>query len=107
MKILTSKTPPSIKEMTEVLKQEFSDRYSYKLFSFGKEKSIIVGKTTFIGAQISRSGNEITIEGVWPSIPAILLSFFLQLSTGFSTESRSQWTKFEKEIGLFLTRKYN
>ena len=104
MKILTSKTPPSTKELAEILKREFSDHYSYKQLSLGEEKNIIVRKSTFVGAQISKSGNEITIEGIQPSIPAVLFSFILQLITGFSTPSSR---KLEKEIGFFLQHKYN
>lgn len=104
MKILTTKTPPSTKEIAEILKREFSDHYSYKQFGLGEEKSIIVRKSTFVGAQISKSGNEITIEGVQPSITAVLFSFILQLFTGFSTSSSR---KLEKEVCLFLQHKYN
>jgi len=104
MKVLTSKTPPTTKELLDILESEFSDQYTYKLFGLGEEKSIIVRKSTFIGAQISKSVNEITIEGIQPSIPAVLFSFILQLITGFSTSSSR---KLEKEIGFFLNQKYN
>ena len=77
MKILTAKIPPSTKELAEILKQEFSDHYSYKQLGLGEEKNIIVQKSTFVGVQISKSGNEIT------------------------------WRKLEKEIGVFLQHKYN
>ncbi|MEQ9289364.1 MAG: hypothetical protein RIG77_20720 [Cyclobacteriaceae bacterium] len=115
MKIFTSKNIPPIKKMAEILKQEFSDKFSYELFGIGKEKSIIVEKSTFVGVQISRTKNEISIEGIHPSVPASFISSVLAyfMSSGhpinlwFPGLYDSPWKKFEKEVGSFLNQKYN
>lgn len=108
MKILTGKATPPVNELAEVLQHEFCNQYSYRLFGIGKEKTIIVGKSTFVGAQISKSGNEITIEGIQPSIPAVIFSFFLQLFAGLGAPlTRKPWQNFEREVGVFLQHKYN
>ena len=101
--------------MAEVLNQEFSDRCSYKLFGVGTEKSLIIRKSPFVGAQISNSENGITIEGFHPSVAASLLSnlfgFFLGVAAPaeyiWSSLFSSPWGKFEKEVGLFLRNKYH
>lgn len=74
MKIKTIENTPSSKQLAEILKNEFSDQYSYELYGFGKEKSIIVRKSIFVGAQISKRKNELIIEG-FPN-PSIATSFF-------------------------------
>ncbi len=108
MKITTLKTPPATAELAAVLQKEFSGKYSFRVFGIGKEKSIIVGKSAFVGAQISTSENEITIEGVQPSIAAVLFSFFLQLFAGLAAPfTRKPWRNLEKELGLFLQHTYN
>lgn len=113
MKISTSKNLPSAAELIAILKQEFSERYSFKLFGLGKEKTILVGESTFIGAQISIGENEMTIQGATPSLPAAFISFlaitefaflllaFLGLSSG------SKMRTLEKKIAIFLKARYN
>jgi hypothetical protein len=115
MRIHLSKPLPPASELAEVLRQEFSDRYAYQLFGLGNAKTIIVGKTTWIGAQISVRENEISIQGTPPSVLAGLLSFLgltelgvcLVLFMGKFWNIPSQWRQFEKEIGLFLKQKYS
>ena len=106
MKVSTSKTTPTISVLAEILKKEFSGRYSFKVFSMGKERSIIVRKSTFVGAQISKSDNEITIEGVQPSIPAVLFAFVLSFVGLYAPLSPFAWKKLEKEMAHFLIHKY-
>jgi hypothetical protein len=115
MRISLSTPPPPASELAEILRQEFSDRYSYQLFGLGAAKSIIVGKTTWIGAQISVRENEISIQGIPPSVLAGLLSFLgltelgagLVFFMGKFWNIPTQWRQFEKEIGLFLKHKYS
>lgn len=108
MKITTSKALPPYNELAQVLQNEFANRYSFRLFSVGKQQSIIAGQSAFVGAQISTSGNEITIEGVQPSLGAWFLSFFMQLYIGLAAPfTKSPFKKLEKELGSFLQRKYN
>jgi hypothetical protein len=114
MRISTTKTPPPAKDLMEILKREFSGRYSYTLFGLG-EKSVIVGKSTFVGAQISVKGNEITIQATPPSVWAGLLSFIGLTELGFVLiffvvkywALPTDWKGLEKEIGLFLKHKYS
>lgn len=112
MKISTSKNLPSAAELITILKQEFSERYSYKLFGLGREKTILVGESTFIGAQISMGENEMTIQGAPPSLPAAYfvsflgmteLAFLLLAFLG----SASKMKALEKDIAIFLKAKYN
>lgn len=111
MRISTSKKPPSTRELAEILKREFSGRYSYKLSGLGSDKVIVVRKSTFVGAQISQTGNDITIEGTFhPSSAASFLYFFDCLITEgalMAVSLGSKCKKFEKEIAVFLHRKYN
>lgn len=108
MKIITSKMTPSTKEMAGILKREFSDRYSYKLFGLSNDKSIIVWKSTFVGTQISKRENEITIEGIYPSITTSYFSVLTNIILGGGIPLfHSSWRKLEKEIGAFLKQKYN
>jgi len=108
MKLITLKTLPSTNDLIEVLKREFSDQYTYKIFGLGSEKSIIVQKSFFIGAQISKRDNEFTIDGIQPSISSTLIALTLQvLANLYILFSPSPYKKFEKEIGLFLKTKYS
>lgn len=115
MQIIASKTLPSAQELVEVLKHELSSHYSYKLFGLGK-KSIIVGKSSLIGAQISIREKEITIQATPPTVIGGMLAsisstelavFLLPLFFGKSVLLPSQRSEIEKEIGLFLKQKYS
>jgi len=111
MKVSISKTAPSAKELTEVLKQEFSARYSYELFGLGEEKSIIVQKSAFVGAQISKRQNEFDILITPPSIASGYLlagvSFVPGLDLVLGWALRPQFLKLEREIAGFLNQRYN
>jgi hypothetical protein len=113
MRISTSKTLPPASELLEVLKQEFSSEYSYKLFGAGNDKTIIVGKSTFVGAQISARGNEIVIQPTPPSLPAssffsvVAFTEFAFILAFFGWGLKAKWIKLEKEIATFLYQKYN
>jgi hypothetical protein len=114
MRIITSQTPPPIWELAKILKQEFAGHYSYKLFGLGK-KSLIVGRSRFVGAQITINGHEISIQATPPSPFAGML-----LSLGYTPLGIVLIPLFlldgcplpfgvgdlEKEIGLFLKHKY-
>jgi hypothetical protein len=115
MQIVTSKTLPSIPELVEVLKQEFSNDYSYKLFGVG-QKSIMVGKSALVGAQISIRENEMVIQATPPSIIGGIVAalggtelgvFLLPIFFRKGMLLPSQRSEVEKEIGIFLKQKYN
>jgi hypothetical protein len=115
MQIVTSKTLPSALELVEVLKHEFSSHYSYKLFGLG-QKSIIVGKSALVGAQISINKNQITIQATPPTVIGGMLAslgstelgvFLIPLFFGKGMLLTSKRNQIEKELGLFLNHKYN
>jgi hypothetical protein len=109
MRIVTSQTPPTLSELAEILKQEFAGHYSYKLFGLG-QKSLIVGRSRFVGAQITINDHEISIQAAPPSLfigmllslacpfPILLIPLFLL--DGFGPGD------LDKEIGIFLKQKY-
>lgn len=111
MKVSVSKTAPSGKELAEILNREFSSRYSYELFGLGDEKSVIVQKSAFVGAQISKRQNEFDILITPPTIASGYLlagvSFVPGLDIILSWALRPQFQKLEKEIAVFLNLKYN
>jgi hypothetical protein len=115
MLIPISKPAPTPQELAHMLQGEFSPQYSYKLFGLGKAKSLLVGKSPMVGAQISIRPNEITIQGSSPSILGGLLSFLGITEMGFALifflgtpwALYSQWRSLEKELGLFLKQKFN
>ena len=109
MKILNLKNVPSVTELSEILKREFSGDYSYKFFGLDREKSIMVGKSLFVGVQISKRENEITVQGIHsPSASSSFFSFLDLLGTGGALIGifGSSVKKLEKEITLFLKNKY-
>jgi hypothetical protein len=115
MLIPITKPAPSPQELAQILQGEFSPQYSYKLFGLGKAKSLLVGKSIMVGAQISIRNNEITIQGSPPSIFGGLLSFLgiteiglaLIFFLGTPWALYAQWKSLEKELGLFLKQKFN
>ena len=74
MTISTTKPLPASKELVEILKKDFSETHDYKLFGLGK-KSIIVGQSTLVGAQISVFENDIMIQSTIPNELGGLFSF--------------------------------
>ncbi len=110
MKILNLKKAPSAKQLAETLKQEFSGEYSYRLFGLGSERSVIVRKSTFVGVQVSKSGNEVSVQRLlMPSLSSSIFSIIDILWTGgllldgvFGSPVRN----LEKEVALFIKKKY-
>ena len=115
MRIRLSKKLPSVNELAEILKNKFSNRYSYKTFGLG-DKSILVGKSTLVGAELSINKNEVSIAWSPPSVfGGILVSLGLTelafyLFPFFFKESislKSSYRELEKEIGTFLLHQYD
>ena len=112
MRISTQQPPPNTASLISILKQELPSHYSCTLYGLGKDKSIIVSKSSSVGAQISIRDNEITIQGTPPPPVAYFVSFlgwtefaFLLLAfVGLSTKSKLE--EFEKELAIFLKKKY-
>lgn len=112
MKISTSKNLPSATELIEILKQEFSGSHSYRLIGLGKDKTILVGASTFVGAQISIGENEITVQGVPPCLPAAYFVSFLAI-TEFAfflialMSTTSKLKLLEKDVAIFLKNRFH
>lgn len=110
MKTFTLKSCPSTEDLVGILRREFSNQYAYQLFGIGKEKSIIVKQSTFVGAQISKIENDITVGSVPPSIPTSLIYGLDTLVTGGAVMKaifHTPWVKLERDIIAFLRQKYN
>ena len=110
MRVFKLKSSPSTEQLVEILKGEFSDRYAYSLFGFECDRSIIVRKSVFIGAQVSKKGNEITVHGIPPTITTTFLSLVDMVVTGglfMGVPFMSKRNNFEKEVGAFLQKKFN
>ncbi|MEM6830821.1 MAG: hypothetical protein AAF551_09920 [Bacteroidota bacterium] len=114
MRIQVSKKLPPIEELVKILRQEFSGRYSYRLFGLGK-RSILVGQSTLIGAEICIGEQEVSITSSPPSIFAGILHvlaltelavLFIPVVMREGLPSKSKGVALEKEIGLFLVQKY-
>ncbi|HAA13892.1 MAG TPA: hypothetical protein DCE41_20255 [Cytophagales bacterium] len=110
MRIQSTKQLPSLNELKEILSQRFSGQYSVKTFGAGR-KSILVGKSTLIGAEISIHKNEVSIASSPPSVfggilmtlgmtelALFIFPFFFKHKSGYRT--------LEREIGLFLQHQY-
>ncbi|MDW3195641.1 MAG: hypothetical protein R8G66_24910 [Cytophagales bacterium] len=113
MRIEFSKQLPSIPELTAILKDRFSEKYSVRTYGAGKQ-SIIVGKSTLVGAQISVDKNELSIHWTPPSafgsllmflgmteLAILFLPFMFKEGIGYPAHSNI----LQKEIGLFLKQK--
>ena len=95
---------PSLNELIQELKNEFPDRYTFKLFGLGSQKSILVRKSAWVGVQITVHGNEIIIDG---SFPNIISSSLMTLLTQSTIAPVQKWEELEKKISVFLKKKYN
>ncbi|QRR00022.1 hypothetical protein [Dyadobacter sandarakinus] len=104
MKVIKIGQDPSNEEIAQALAQEFSSGYSYKSFGLGNNKSIIVRKSEFVGAQISKSGKQITVHA---HAPNVLLSLLDVLYSGIiSVASYSSLKELESDLVVFLKNKY-
>ena len=61
MIISASKGPSSVTALKDVLREAFP-LYTVKFFGF-KDQSIMIGKSPFVGVQISKRENDITVLG--------------------------------------------
>jgi hypothetical protein len=105
MTISATKPIPSNLRLEDILSQEFSGTYKYKKFGLGDENSIIVGKSPFVGVQISKTDKEFIIQGTPPTLGGGILSFLLSaIGMGYFP---SELRQLEKEVASFLTRKFN
>jgi hypothetical protein len=112
MIISTARKIPGPRELSQILKKELSSEYSYKIFGFGSGRSVIVQKSSLVGAQVTVRKDEIDVSGIFPSI---LTSFFFTL-LGYISNYRSppytrsawrtSWRNLENELADYLKCKY-
>jgi hypothetical protein len=108
MRIEIKRPLPSNEQLIDLLKQRFSDGYSYRLFGLGNKKTVLIKKSPFVGAQVSIRENEVTVLGTPPSM---LTGNFLFLLSWIGVDVilgllfRSQLKSIEFEVTRFLKDK--
>lgn len=105
MTISTTKPVPSNLQLKDILIQEFSEVYTYKMFGIHGDKSILVGKSLIIGVQISKTDGEYTIQGTPPTLAGAFLCFLFSV-VGISY-FQTELTNLERETGSFLARRFS
>jgi hypothetical protein len=109
MRIIATKPLPDNGQLKEVLKNEFSRNYSCELFGLNGQKTILIGKSAFVGAQVSVKEREITIQATPPSVFTGNFLFFFSLigaDTILGLLFRSQLRKIEMDVAGFLKTKF-
>ncbi|MEL6557567.1 MAG: hypothetical protein AAFQ94_05240 [Bacteroidota bacterium] len=115
MRIKFSKKLPPINEISNILSAQFADRYTVRKFGVGNQ-SLLIGKSTLVGAEVSVNGNEITLASSPPSVfgtilmtvgatelGVFLFPFLFKDMINYKSRSRT----LIKEIGLFLKKSLN
>ncbi|KEO71804.1 hypothetical protein EL17_21730 [Anditalea andensis] len=97
--ILKAEHLPDINQLLLTLKGQFP---YYKVYQFNSNplKSIIVQKSTIIGAQLTLRGNEIMVDACCPNI-------FISSLLGALSAIFPPYINFEMKITDFLKNKYN
>lgn len=90
---------PQFNELIETLKSKFSN-YSVYTLGFESQKSIIVQKSSLIGAQITVRDKEINVDACCPN-------FFVSALIGLISAIFPPYAKFEMKIVDFLKKEYN
>lgn len=97
--IVQATKSPNFNELIETLKNQFSN-YSVYTFNSEPEKSIIVRKSSTVGAQITVRDNEIIVDACCPNI-------FVSTLIGLLSAIFPPYHNFEMKITDFLKKKYN
>lgn len=96
---------PSNRQLRDILSREFSGTYTYSMFGVRYDDSIIVGKSSFVGVQISKTNHEFMIQATPPTVIGGITSFLLSIcGMGYFP---SELKKLEQEVAAFLRRKFN
>jgi len=104
MIILSKQKTPKIDELLRILKDEFSNHYSFRYFGVGPKKSIIVRKSTWVGAQIIIRENSILVDG---SFPSVFTSSLMSLVSTSTLAPVNQWFEVEQKLAGFLNIRYS
>lgn len=104
IEIHTAKQVPSLEEVQQKLAQKFGNQYGINPFGWGYGKSVMVKKTSFVGARVfvREKKREIMVQGFFGSLwPAALFGGLL-----FYGFLYSKWKKMEEEVGEYLKQEY-
>ena len=107
MKVFTIEQDPSTEDIARILKEEFSSYYSYSFFGVDQNRSIVVRKSEFVGAEISKSGNRITVHAMSPNLLVSLLGTFLPGIDVIGAVFHRPLKKLEADLVTFLKGKYS
>ncbi|MDQ6481084.1 hypothetical protein [Dyadobacter sp. LHD-138] len=105
MKVFTIAQEPSTEEIAKTIEQHFSSKFSYSFFGVGKNRSVVVRKSEFVGAQISKSGNQITVHAMSPNLLLSFLDSFFMNVIYFAFHSPLK--KLEADLVTFLKSRYS
>ena len=95
------------KDLLSKLKERFANQYSCRYFEFGLEPSIIVRKSTWVGAQVTIRDKEIELDFTFPTLATSIAGMVFFYSGIFAIPSLiTSWIALQKDIGGFLSKKY-
>jgi len=99
---------PSPQKLSDVLNEEFSSNYTYTLFGFPTDNSVIIRKSIFVGIQLTPRGNEIIVDRVLPSFVSSFIGYALAVIGIPAIPSLNRaWRRLERETGTFLKERYS
>jgi hypothetical protein len=112
--IVSVKRTPTNEDLIALLRQKLPSEYSVKEFGLGK-KTVLIKKSTFIGAQITVRENEISIDasapsvagGMWSTLAMTELAIVIVPVFWIAGAFPSKMKKFEKEVANFINERYN
>lgn len=112
--IVSVKRTPTNEDLIALLRQKLPSEYSVKEFGLGK-KTVLIKKSTFIGAQITVRENEISIDasapsvagGMWSTLAMTELAIVIVPVFWIAGATPSKSRKFEKEIATFINERCN
>lgn len=112
--IIKVKNTPTNEKLIALLRKELPSDYSVRQFGLGK-KTVMIKKSTFIGAQITLRENEIAVDESTPSVAGGILSSLAMIelaslivfifANGSATQAKFQ--AFEREMASLINKKYN
>lgn len=112
--IIKVKSTPTNEELIALLRKELPSDYSLREFGLGK-KTVMIKKSTFIGAQITVRKNEIAVDESTPSVAGGILSSLAMIELASlivfifasGTPTRSKFQAFEREMAALIFKLYN
>jgi len=112
--IVKVKSTPTNEELMSILRQKLSGEYSVREFGLGK-KTVIIKKSTLVGAQITVRENEISVHESTPSIVGGILSSLAMIEWaglliylfGIADAVPAKSQSFEKEVASMIKKQYN